>query len=464
MQIAQVLGGYTLGAADLLRRAMGKKIKAEMDAQRAQFVEGAIQNGVTPGIASQIFDQMAKFAGYGFNKSHAAPYALLTYQTAYLKANYPLEFFAASMTYDLSNTDKLNVFRQDMERMKIPFLPPDINASEATFSVEGEGVRYALAAIKGVGEAGMRAVISERQARGPFQDLTDFANRAGRCGAHSAINKRQLENLVAAGAFDSLNANRNQVYGAIESILKQANLAAQEKQSQQYSLFGFATEGGHTTIALPQVREWGALEKLQKEFDALGFFLSAHPLDIYGKGLSRLGVAASSSLKDKTDGAAVKLAGIVLVKQERTSKAGQKFAFVQMSDSQGVFEVAVFSEVFAISRTLLEPGNPLLVSALVRQEAEGDGFRLTAQGIQLLDTAMQSLTKMIKIRVNEDVKVDLLHQVLATAAKGSARIYLDVAVPGSPSIQMLLPDGYHIQAETRSGLLSLPGVMGIEDL
>jgi DNA polymerase-3 subunit alpha len=464
MQIAQVLGGYTLGAADLLRRAMGKKIKSEMNAQRAQFVDGAIKHGLAREVASQIFDQMAKFAGYGFNKSHSAPYALLTYQTAYLKANYPHEFFAASMTYDLNNTDKLNVFRQDMERLKIPLLPPDINASEVTFCVEGNGIRYALAAVKGVGEAGMKMILKDREANGAFKDLNDFAHRVGVSGAHGAMNKRQLENLVAAGAFDKLNGNRKQSHAAIEGILKQAALAAEEKQSQQHSLLGFAAAEGHVTLTLPKVNDWGSLEKLSHEFDALGFFLSAHPLDIYGSSLARLGVTSSHILKEMSDGATVKLAGIVLVKQERTSKAGQKFAFVQLSDGQGVFEVAVFSETFSRSRDLLEPGKPLLISAILKQESEGEGFRLTAQGVQLLDEAMQSLTRMIKVKLNEKAKAEEVRQIILSTPPGTARICFEVTFPSTPSVQILLPDGYHVQAETRSHLLSLPGVIEIEDL
>jgi DNA polymerase-3 subunit alpha len=203
---------------------------------------------------------------------------------------------------------------------------------------------------------------------------------------------------------------------------------------------------------------------LRNEFEALGFFLSAHPLDIYGASLTRLGVTASGGLKDMHDGANVKLAGIVLVKQERTSKAGQKFAFVQLSDAQGVFEVAVFSETFSRSRDFLEPGKPLLISATLKQESESEGFRLTAQGIQLLDEAMQSLTRMIKIRLNEAAQAEDLRHILASTPSGTARVCLEVVLPSSPAAQVLLPDGYHIQAETRSYLLGLPGVLGIEDL
>ena len=464
MQIAQVLGGYTLGAADLLRRAMGKKIKSEMDDQRAKFVDGAIVNGVAPKVASQIFDQMAKFAGYGFNKSHSAPYALLTYQTAYLKANYPLEFFAASMTYDLSNTDKLNVFRQDMARLKIPLLPPDINASEATFAVEGDGVRYALAAVKGVGEAGMKAIIANRKAQGSFKDLNDFTHRIGVSGAHGSLNKRQLENLVAAGAFDSLNANRNQTHATIELILKHAAFVAQEQQSQQHSLFSLVEGEEKTNLTLPTLKDWGALEKLQQEFEALGFFLSAHPLDIYGNSLSRLGITPSGSLGEARDGAVIKLAGVILVKQERTSKSGQKFAFVQLSDAQGVFEIAVFSEVFSRIRELLEPGGRVITTAALRREAEGEGFRLTAQDVQYLDIALQSQTRLIKIQLGEDIKAQDLAQLLTPGTGGKTRVCLEIKFSASPAAQILLPQSYHIEAQMRSHLLGLPGVLSIEDL
>ena len=240
MQIAQVLAGYSLGSADLLRRAMGKKIPAEMEAQRQLFIEGAAARGVDGGLADHIFDQMAKFAGYGFNKSHAAAYALVAYQTAYLKANYPVEFLAALMTLDLGNTDKLNIFRQELDRLGIRLLPPDINRSEVTFAVESDpksgnpAIRYALAAVKGVGGQAMSELVAERTANGRFKDLIDFARRLDA----KSFNRRQFENLAKAGAFDSLNPNRAQTFAAAEQLLRQASLAAEERESRQESLFG----------------------------------------------------------------------------------------------------------------------------------------------------------------------------------------------------------------------------------
>src|SRR5262245_24792910 len=227
MQIAQTLSGFTLGNADLLRRAMGKKIKAEMEAQRKSFVDGAIARGVSEANATQIFEQVEKFAGYGFNKSHAAAYALVAYQTAWLKTNYPVEFFAASMTLDLGNTDKLNIFKQELDRLKIKLLPPDINRSQATFAVEeqadgGQAIRYALAAVKNVGRGAMEDLVAKRDAAGPFKDIFDFT---GRLDAQM-VNKRQLENLVCAGAMDGIAPNRRQAFDAIVLIVRNAHIAA----------------------------------------------------------------------------------------------------------------------------------------------------------------------------------------------------------------------------------------------
>src|SRR5207237_6714332 len=291
MQIAQVLAGYTLGGADLLRRAMGKKIQSEMDAQRKTFVEGAVARGVAPGKAEQIFDQMAKFAGYGFNKSHAAAYALVAYQTAYLKANYPVEFLAASMTLDLGNTDKLNHFRQELGRLGIALLPPDINRSEVVFAVETDpktgkpAIRYALAAVKGVGPQAMHELVAERVRNRPFKDLFDFARRLDA----RSFNRRQFENLVKAGAFDGLNPNRAQSFAAAELLLRQASRAAEERETRQENMVAGIDHGFAARPSLPVVADWEPVERLQNEFDAIGFYLSSHPLDPYATSLQRAG-------------------------------------------------------------------------------------------------------------------------------------------------------------------------------
>ncbi|MEN8197420.1 MAG: DNA polymerase III subunit alpha, partial [Pseudomonadota bacterium] len=282
MEIARTLSGYTLGGADVLRRAMGKKIRSVMEAEREKFVDGAVANGIDKVTANQIFDLVNKFAGYGFNKSHAAAYALIAYQTAYLKANHPVEFFAASMTLDLGNTEKLNIFHKELKSLDIPLHLPDINASQADFSVEvaedGRGaIRYALGALKNVGRQAMEALAAERDATGPFKSLVDFAGRLDT----SVINRRQLESLAKAGAFDGLNANRRQVFEAVETLTRRASSAATDRASQQTSLFGGADDAAPSEILVKDVPDWPGSERLGKESDTVGFYLSAHPLDPY---------------------------------------------------------------------------------------------------------------------------------------------------------------------------------------
>ncbi len=455
MKIAQDLGGYTLGAADLLRRAMGKKIKEEMDAQSALFVKGATERGIDADVAQQIFDQMAKFAGYGFNKSHSAPYALLTYQTGYLKANHPLEFFAASMTYDMQNTDKLNIFRQDMLRAGLPLHCPDVNKSMVTFAVEDDGVRYALAAVKNVGEVGMESLVAERTAKGPFKDIHDFANRIDPKG----LNKRQLENLIAAGAFDSLYSNRGELYVNAEEILKTAQLCQHEKTSKQASLFG-AVENTVIPVNIRKAMDFDPLEKLQKEFEALGFFMSAHPLDVYGDSLARLGIVKSADLPNQLDGSSIKLAGVIIVKQERTSKTGQKFAFIQLSDSTGIYEIAVFSEVFSRSRDILNPGTAIHVSGIIR--FDGDDFRITAQGIEPLEKMTQGTSQAITIHVDSRVKIPVLAASLKKIPEGPTKLLVNFVQDAQISVKLAGFSGVSMTAEARSKLLGIEGVRKIE--
>lgn len=455
MQIAQVLGGYTLGAADLLRRAMGKKIKAEMDAQSALFIKGAVERGIDEVIAGQIFDQMAKFAGYGFNKSHSAPYALLTYQTGYLKANYPLEFFAASMTYEMQNTDKLNVFRQDMQKTNYTLFPPDINTSQVTFAVENDGVRYALAAVKNVGGHGMEALVDERTANGQFKDIHDFANRIDPKG----LNKRQLENLVAAGAFDSIYQNRGELYANVDEVLKTAQLCHQEKNSKQTSLFGSFS----TTVIPINIRkclDFDSLEKLQKEFEALGFFMSAHPLNVYGDSLARLGIVCSKDLAAQSSGAHIKLAGVIIVKQERTSKTGQKFAFLQLSDADGVYEVAVFSEVFSRTRDFLIAGTAIHVSGIIR--FDGEEFRITCQAIEPLEKMTQGTSQTITLYVDSRLKVPVLAATLKKIPEGSTRLLIKFIQDEEITVKIQGFQGVSMGVDHRSKILAIEGVRKIE--
>ena len=464
MQIAQSLAGYSLGRADMLRSAMGKKIQAEMDAQRGVFVKGATEHGVAPATAEQIFDQMAKFGGYGFNKSHAAAYAVVAYQTAYLKANHPVEFLAALMTLDLGNTDKLNTFRQECERVGIKLLPPDINRSEAEFAVEdtaeGPAIRYALAAVKGVGAQAMRAVVDERKVHGPYKDLFDFARRLDL----KTFNKRQFESLAKAGAFDRLNGNRSQTLAAAELLLRHAGSVAADRESKQVSLFGDIPETA-SRAALPQLSDWQPMERLQQEFEAIGFYLSSHPLDAYGKSLERVGVVRTADLPARLalgGSPRFKLAGIVVGKKERTSARGNRFAFLQMSDASGFFEVTVFSEVLAQSRSLLEAGQPLLVTADAR--AEEESVRLTAQRIEALDGVVSQAAAGLKVFVSEPDAVSPLKGLITREAGGKGRVTVVVPLAPAREVEITLPGGFRIGPRVRAAVKSLPGILEVMDI
>jgi len=467
MQIAQVLAGYTLGGADVLRRAMGKKIQSEMDAQRQQFVSGATERGVERARAELIFDQMAKFAGYGFNKSHAAAYALVAYQTAYLKANHPVEFLAASMTLDLGHTDKLALFREELDRLGIALLPPDINRSEVTFAVETDpkggkpAIRYALAAVKGVGAQAMGDLVAERAANGPFKHLFDFALRLDA----KSFNRRQFENLVKAGAFEGLNPNRRQSFDAAERLLRQASRAAEDRETRQESLFAGIDRGFAARPSLPVVPDWPDDERLQNEFDAIGFNLSEHPLDPYGKSLERAGILRWTDLPAAlAAGGATRfrLAGSVgKDRKERTSARGNRFAIVQLSDPSGRFEVTVFSEVLNQTRALLEPGQRLVVTVDVRREEES--LRLTAQKIEALDSVVAHAAAGLRVFVAAAEALPRLKGLISREAGGRGRVTVVLDLPRS-EVELALPGGFRVNPGIRAAVKSLPGILDVHDI
>ncbi|MFQ5957888.1 MAG: DNA polymerase III subunit alpha [Alphaproteobacteria bacterium] len=464
MEIARVLSGYSLGGADLLRRAMGKKIKSEMDAQREAFISGAIERGVAKHRAAHIFDLVAKFAGYGFNKSHAAAYALVAYQTAYLKANFPVEFFAASMSLELGNTDKINGFRQELDRLGIRLLPPDVNRSGVEFTVEGDGgIRYALAAVKNVGAQAMQALVEEREAGGPFRDLFDFARRVD----PRVINKRQLESLARAGAFDGLEPNRARVFNAVEMLIHEANAAVLERNSSQENLFGEGGAGfaGDESPArwLPDVADWPAIERLQHEHDAIGFYLSAHPLEAYGSRLARLDVTPVGALPGhiaRLGAAAVNLAGVVIGKQERRSARGGRFAFVQLSDQSGVVEVALFSESLSASRELIDSGVPLYVAADAR--LDGEALRVTARSVRALDRVALDDAGGLTVRLTEAAALDRLRAALDHAESGRGRVTLVVDLDDR-EVEVALPGAYAVSPAVCLEIKALPGVDAIHE-
>jgi DNA polymerase-3 subunit alpha len=466
MQIAQILAGYSLGEADLLRRAMGKKIAAEMDQQRARFEEGAAARGVDRKQASFIFDLVAKFAGYGFNKSHAAAYALVAYQTAYLKANYPVEFLAASMTLDINNTDKLNVFRQELRRQGIPLLPPDINKSKAQFSVEAIpgaaqsdpqlGVRYALAAVKNVGAQAMASLVAEREASVPFRDLSNFAHRLD----PRTVNKRQIENLVKAGAFDSLSPNRAQVLSGVELILRHANAAAGQRISQQSTLFGGAGGNAEEKLSFPDVSDWPAVERLKYEFDAIGFYLSAHPLDSYARVLAQQKIIPSADLLRhiRNGSSMARLAGTIQAVSERKSQRGKPFAFLTLSDSHGNFEVTLFSETLASARPLLETGQSVVVHVDAR--LDGETLRLTARSIEAIDAVAARSATGMKIFLNDDSPLRGISEILSKHRGGRGYVTLILQLgEGTREVDITLGEKYKISPSVSQAITAVSGVI-----
>jgi DNA polymerase-3 subunit alpha len=425
MQIAQVMAGYSLGAADLLRRAMGKKIKSEMDAQEERFINGATDNGVEREVAEKVFVQMAKFASYGFNKSHSAPYGLIAYQTAYLKANHPLEFMAATMSLDKGNIDKLSAYRQELQRMGLNLLQPDINLSQVEFTVDAphNGVRYALSAIKNVGEAAMESIVAEREANGPYKDIWDFTQRID----SKVLNRRQLENLILAGAFDSLEPNRNALFEGIETIINVANFASHERSSAQASLFGALPTDALPAHKLPEAKPWGHLEKLQHEFSAIGFYLSSHPLDPYDDMLRQANILNSAQILQtfsRGTGDTYAVAGVVVGKKERTSKSGNKFAFITLSDHLGSFEITAFSEQLAINRDLFEPGQAIIVSLTGR--VDGESVRLTVESASSLDDKVSGHLSTVDIAIDSPNNLERVQQSLLQIPQGSTKIRLIV--------------------------------------
>ena len=464
MQIAQTMAGYSLGGADLLRRAMGKKIPAEMEAQRDIFTKGAIARGIDPEKAKEVFDLMAKFAGYGFNKCHAAPYGLLAYQTAWLKANHPEVFIAACMSLALGNTDRLAALREEATRSGIQILPPDINRSGADFTVErtGDGslaIRYALAAVKKVGFAAMQA-LTEARGDTPFADLADFAARVD----PRQLNRMQLENLVRAGAFDALEPNRARHFAAAEAILRRAQAAAEEKDSGQIALFGASPGTSREALHLPEMPDWPPMERLGFEAEAIGFHLTAHPLDVYAKALRRLGTTACAQVEASAHSGItrVRLAGMVAAQKERVTRTGNRMAWVRITDASGSCEVTLFAEVLSRARDLLANGSNLLVTAELRQD--GEALRVTAQDVVALDQAAASAGAAMRIWLRETASVPHIRDLLGREGRGKGRVILVPRLGTTQSVEIALPGGFNVTPRLAQALKVLPGVEQVEEL
>ena len=462
MQAAQILAGFTLGQADLLRRAMGKKIRKEMQDQRKHFVAGCIENGVERHQADAIFDLLERFAEYGFNKSHAAAYALVAYQTAYMKANYPVEFLAATMTLDMGNTDKLAEFRAEAERLGIKVDPPSINRSAVDFEVDGNTIIYALAALKGVGKQAVEAIIAARQ-NGAFADLADFAARVN----PRAVNKRVLESLAAAGAFDAFERNRARVFGAVDAVLGRSQHAHDTAAIGQSELFG----GGGTReqIALPQVEAWLPAERLRREYEAVGFFLSGHPLDDYAAVLKKLRVQPWAEFARAVKGGATagRVAATVVSRTERRTRMGSKMGIIGLSDPSGHFEAVIFSEGLAEYRDLLEPGTAVLL--FLSAEVQGDEVRARIQSAEPLDSAAANLQKGLRVFLRDGAPLDAVAKRLEPAVRaaqtnGDGEVSVVLLLQRGTEVEVKLPGRFKVSPQIAGAIKAVPGVVQVEAL
>jgi DNA polymerase-3 subunit alpha len=462
MNIARIMAGYSLGEADLLRRAMGKKKKEEMDQQRARFLSGAAERGVDPDLADTLFELMAKFSGYGFNKGHAAPYALIGYQTAWLKANAPVEFFAASMSLDISNTDKLTVFYQDARRFGVVVRPPDVNRSSADFTVEDGEVLYALGGIRNVGLQAMEHLVEVRTSGGPFRDIFDFVERVD----PRQVNRRTLETLARAGAFDSLGHDRAQLMESSEILAGYGHSVADERASSQGSLFG-GDQVEAQRPRLPRVESWSPTRRLDEELAAVGFYLSGHPLEDLMPALRRRRTDLLTEVIPKAEAGAeaFRMAGVVRRRQERASQAsGDKFAFVTFSDPSGEYEVLFPPESLRRCRDLLEPGRAL--SLKVRAKAKDGEVRFFGDDAEPVETAIENAVAGLRVHVApRSLEIEALKARLTAAAPGrGGEIVLVAPVEGGREIELRLPGRFDLGPAMRGALKTAPGVVFVEDV
>ncbi|MCB1527590.1 MAG: DNA polymerase III subunit alpha [Hyphomicrobiaceae bacterium] len=484
IQIAQVMGGYTLGQADMLRRAMGKKDKDEMARQQARFVEGAIANNVKKQDASYIFELVNKFAGYGFNKSHAAAYALVSYHTAYMKANFREEFLAASMTLDMSNTDKLALFVSEASRSGIAVKPPCINESGVSFLPEPPArdataedgkeprgaIRYSLAALKNIGESAVETIITAREEGGAYKTLGDFSTRI----SSKALNKRAIETLAKAGAFDAVEANRAAVAGNADTIMATAHRTESDAALGTSDLFGGGGAGGTAQLELKPTRAWTPMERLTAEFDAVGFYLSGHPLDQYAGALAKLGIKRYTDFEAGADHGsnAGRLAGIVVSARERKSQRGNKFAFAMFSDMSGQFEAVIFSDTLNACGDLLKPGTPVVIG--VEAERDGDTLKLRVNSLEALDEVAASVQSGLKLILDSNViarqpgwKAEILERLIPRAYNGrkggEIRLVMELPERGR-ELEFKVPGSFDVSPQQAGALSTVPGVREVVEL
>ncbi|MDD3653858.1 MAG: DNA polymerase III subunit alpha [Desulfotomaculaceae bacterium] len=419
MRIASDLAGFSLGEADMLRRAMGKKKPEIIAGKRSEFIEGAVKNGVDQGVAGQVFDLMEYFAGYGFNKSHSAAYALVTYQTAYLKANYPIQYMAALITSVKDNSDKVAAYIDECRRLEIEVLPPDVNESRKDFTVSGNKIRFGLAALKNVGPGAVEAIIQIREREGNFKDYTDFCRRLD----PKVINKRVLESLIKCGAFDSLGHRRAQLMAAVDTGLSLAQQSQRERENGQLSLldlFGGSTAVG---INLPDVAEFAQDQLLMLEKEALGLYITGHPLSQYRAELSRLATARVADLADLPDDSNVILGGLITGVKHINTRKGDMMAFLTLEDLTGTVEVVVFPRTFLSHRSAIVMDGVVLLKG--RTSGNDDAVKIICEELSFLESHLDGEVHL-KIDSAASPLLDQV-QLILSSFKGEAPVFFHFA-------------------------------------
>ena len=423
MQIAQVLSNYTLGEADLLRRAMGKKIQKEMDAQKNRFIEGAKSNKISINEASKIFDLVNKFAGYGFNKSHAAGYALLAYQTAYLKTNFPYEFMTATFNYSIDRTDRIILLNKELSSLNIEFKKPDINHSQAKFSIEEnnglKSIRFGLGAIKGVGIKSMSNLVKERENNGKFIDIIDFMNRL----KGDVINKRQLEKLVQAGSFDSIEINRARLFYNVPKFVEIYGGSNFKDQNQAMLFEENKLSFDDSNLFDQQIDDWSSGFLLKSELEVIGFYFSSHPVSLYPKNYFRHNnIIEWNQIKLNEDIKSAKIVGSILDIKERSNKEGRKYAFLTVSTLESQIELTIFSDKLNDFRNLIKEGNLLLFHIDISRDIEN--MRLIIRKIEDFEQTFSNQKKIINIYLQQYFEIDLLEKLFKKSNRKNEKLYL----------------------------------------
>jgi DNA polymerase III subunit alpha len=419
MQIAQKLSGFTAGQADLLRRAMGKKKRAELEKQKLGFIAGALKNGIAKDVAASIFLKIEPFAEYGFNKSHAAAYAIISYQTAFLKTYYPKEFIAASMTMDISNQNKLSEFYEELKRLNVEVVRADINECYADFRTIDEKFYYALGGIKAVGYEAISNVVEERKKNGKFKSINDFLNRVN----PKDMNKLQLEGLVKAGAFDNLNSNRQSLFNSIPNFILKTKNIYESKSANQIGLFSEDEENENDIIN--DTEDWKFEERLSKEFEAVGFFISDHPLNQFTEIFDDYKIIDYSKFNLDDDVKDSNIAATLLKFQERKTAKGNSYAVLKLTDLSSVFELFIFSDILELNREILIEGNSLILTLIKSISNDENRFkRLNVQKIASLKDLFNSPINEVSFEVRSNDEISTISKLLNKEGKTTVNINL----------------------------------------